>query len=401
MIPSGAVSLASRMSRIGESATLAVSRRAAELRRQGVEVVDFGAGEPDFASPPGAVEAAREALAAGFTKYTQGTGTPELRQALAASYRQRHSAPWTAAEVVVTAGAKAALFELALALLEAGQEVVLPAPHWVSFPAQIAFAGARPVAVPMAPEDGFEIHAEPLLAAVTERTRAILVNSPSNPSGGVISAGDLRRLVEACARRGLLLIADETYERFVYDGATHASAASLAAEFPDTVVVVSSFSKTWAMTGWRIGYLMGPPAVIQAVGAVQSHATGNPTSFAMVGALAALEGAEAEVAAMIAEYQARRDLLIPRLEALPGVTCRAPRGAFYAFPSVAGTYCDGVRGSAAFAEMLLEKAGVAVVPGVAFGREDHVRISFACSRETLELGLERMAAVLGHSQPSL
>ncbi len=386
--------LSERVSRIAESATLRVSRRAAELRARGVEVLDFGAGEPDFESPPVAVEAAREALARGFTKYTAGSGIPELRAGVAESLAARYGSPWKGAQVVITVGAKAALFETALALFDHGHEVLIPSPCWVSFPEQIRFAGALPVHVPTSAADGFRIHAEPILAALSADTRAVLLNSPCNPTGGVIGAPDLRAIVEAAARRGVVVISDETYERFLYDGAAHASAAALAAEFPETVVLVGSFSKTYAMTGWRIGFVAGPPAVVAAVDAIQSHATSNPTSFAMVGALEALRGAEASVAAMIDEYQWRRDYLLPRLNALPGVSCPVPAGAFYAFPDVSRCYRDGRRGSVDFTEFLLERAGVAVVPGAAFGADDHVRLSFACSRETLARGLERLAGVL-------
>ncbi|HVR98772.1 MAG TPA: pyridoxal phosphate-dependent aminotransferase [Thermoanaerobaculia bacterium] len=385
--------LSARASRIAESATLQVARRALELKARGVSIVDFGAGEPDFPSPRVAVDAACQALARGFTRYTAGSGMPELRAALAESFQQRYGAPWTAAQSVVTVGGKAALFEVALAVFEEGQEVVLPDPCWVTFPEQIQFAGARPVTVPTSREDGFRIHAGPILDAITDRTRAILINSPSNPTGGIISAEDLRAVVSTAAERGLLVVADETYERFVYGG-EHASAASLAAEFPDTVVLIGSFSKTYAMTGWRIGFVLGPPPVIQAVEKIQSHATSNPTSFAMVGALEALRQAEDEVKVMIAEYQARRDLLIPRLNQLPGVVCRPPDGAFYAFPHVAACYRPDRNGSIALSEFLLEEARVAVVPGAAFGADDHIRISFACSRAALEEGLERMARVL-------
>ncbi|MDP9122566.1 MAG: pyridoxal phosphate-dependent aminotransferase [Acidobacteriota bacterium] len=386
--------LSSRVSLIGESATLRVARRAAELKARGIEVVDFGAGEPDFASPAVAVEAARQALAEGFTHYTAGSGIPELRAALAESFSRRHGAPWSAAQTIVTVGAKTALFELALALFEEGHEVVLPSPSWVSFPEQIRFAGAHPVFVPTTGEDGFRIHAGPLLDAVNDRTRAILLNSPSNPTGGVVTAADLRQIVATAAARGLLVIADETYDRFTYDGREHASAAALAAEFPETVVLVGSFSKTYAMTGWRLGFLLGPAAVVHAVETIQSHATSNPTSFAMVGALAALRDGEPQVARMIAEFQSRRDMLIPRLNELPGFRCRPPEGAFYAFPEVSGCYGPGRSGSVAFAEFLLEEARVAVVPGAAFGSDAHIRISFACSRANLLLGLERLAAVL-------
>ncbi len=382
------------MSRISESATLRVSRRADELRRSGVDVIDFGAGEPDFDSPPAAVEEARAALARGFTKYTQGSGTPELRAALADRYRRDYGAPWQASDVVVTVGAKTALLELALATFDSGDEVILPSPAWVSFMEHVKFCGAVPVPVPLSARDGFTIHGERLLDAVTERTRAILVNSPSNPTGGMLPAGDLRRLVEACAERGLLLIADETYERFVYDGRRHASASSLAGEFPETVVVISSFSKTYAMTGWRLGWIFGPPEVIRSVASLQSHVTSNPTSFAMAGAIKALTDSEEYVRSMVAEYAARRELLIPRLNELPGVSCVAPHGAFYAFPRVADAFAPGRDDSISFTEFLLEEARVAVVPGAAFGNDDHVRISFACSRDTLNRGLDRMAEAL-------
>ncbi|HEV8579633.1 MAG TPA: pyridoxal phosphate-dependent aminotransferase [Thermoanaerobaculia bacterium] len=388
------MNLSRRASSIGESATLRVSRLASELKARGESIVDFGAGEPDFPSPAVAVEAACGALHEGFTKYTPGSGIPELRAEVAEHYRSRYGAPWTAAQSVITVGGKAALFELALGVFDEGQEVVIPSPSWVSLPEQVRFAGARPVEVPTSLEDGFRIHADAVLAAVTDRTRAILLNTPCNPTGGVVSAEDMRRIVELAAERGLLVISDETYARFVYDGLPHASAAALAAEFPETVVLVGSFSKTYSMTGWRIGYLLGPQAVVRTVEVIQSHATSNPTSFAMVGALEALRRAEADVETMIAEYQARREMLIPRLNSLPGFRCRPPDGAFYAFPHVAACYGPGRQGSLEFTEFLLEKAGVVVVPGVAFGADDHIRLSFACSRAELAEGLERMAAAL-------
>ncbi len=387
--------ISARAAGIGESATLRVARRARELEAQGIDVLDFGAGEPDFASPGCAVEAAVGALREGFTKYTAVPGTKELRAALAERYRRELGAPWGAEQVVVGVGAKGILFELFLALLDPGAEVVVPAPYWVSFPEQVRFCGAEPVLVPTGAGDGFEIRAEPLLAACGERSRAILVNSPCNPTGGMIRAEELRRLVEGASRRGILVVSDETYERFVYDGRRHASVAALAGEFPDTVVLVGSFSKTYAMTGWRLGYLLGPPEVVRAVTNVQSHATSNPTSFAMPGAARALAAAEPEVEAMIAEYAARRDLVASRLDAIPGVRCSPPAGSFYAFPDVSAHYRAGCADSVAFAERLLEEARIAVVPGSAFGADAHVRISFACSRAALEEGMERMARALG------
>lgn len=386
--------LSGRVERIRESATLRVTRRALELRRQGVPVVDFGAGEPDFDSPAVAVEAARAALAAGFTKYTANNGIPELREALSERYRRDFAAPWGAADVLVTVGGKGALFETSLALFEEGSEVVLHTPAWVSFVEQIQFAGARPVEVPTAGDDGFAIRAEPLVAALTERTRAVILNSPCNPTGGVIEPAERRRLVEACAERGIVVLSDETYERFAYDGFAPGSAASLAAEFPETVAVIGSFSKTYAMTGWRLGYLLGPRPLVDAAARIQGHATSNPTSFAMKGALAALEGAEDDVRAMVAEYAARRELLVGRLARLPGVRCSAPRGAFYAFPDVSARLTRELPTPTAFAERLLEEEAVAVVAGEAFGSDRHVRISFACSRADLAAGMDRIERFL-------
>ncbi len=389
------VHLAKRVGRIGESATGRVLRRAAELKAAGVDVVDLGAGEPDFRSPPAAVEAARRALAEGFTRYTPTRGIPALRAAIAERYARHYGAPWGADRTLVTVGGKAALFELALALFEAGQEVVLPTPAWPSLAEQVRFAGARVVEVPTDPADRFAIRAEPLLAAVTPATRAILVNSPCNPTGGTIVAEELAALVAGAAARGVLVVSDETYERLVYDGAAPVSAAALAREFPDHVAVVGSFSKTWAMTGWRLGWLLGPAPLVRAAADIQGHATSNPTSFAMVGALAALEQSEAEVEAMVAEYEARRDLLVPALAALPGVLCGKPPGAFYAFPDVSAHFHPGREGSAALAEWLLEEGGVAVVPGAAFGADRHLRISFAASRAELQRGVGRISELLG------
>ncbi|MEM7051818.1 MAG: pyridoxal phosphate-dependent aminotransferase [Acidobacteriota bacterium] len=385
--------LSSAVDRIAESATTRITRRAAELRQQGVEVVNLGVGEPDFSSPAMAIEGARRALAEGWTRYTPTDGLPSLRRALAQDLARRAGAPWEEESVIVTCGAKAALMELALALFEAGDEVVVSSPCWVSFPQQIRFAGARPVPVPTIAEEAFRLRAEPLLAAITERTRAVLVNAPCNPTGGLLAADELARLVTGCAERGVLLIADETYERYVYDE-SFTSAASLAGEAPDTVVVVGSFSKTYAMTGWRLGYLAGPAAVVAAVSRLQSHFSGNPTTFAMVGALEALAEPESQIAARRAEFRRRRELVMARLATLPGFACRPPGGAFYVFPRVDDLFGEGIADSSALAEHLLEEGRVAVVPGLAFGDDRHLRISYACSEADLREGLDRIATAL-------
>ncbi len=373
---------------------MAVSRRVAELRREGVEVFDLGAGEPDFPSPETAVRAAKRALDEGRTKYTVLEGTPELRAGLAARYG-KEGAPWSAANVLVTVGAKAALYELAKAFLSPGDEVVVPTPAWVSIPAQVRLAGAAVVTVPMAAADGFAIRAQPLIDAMSQRTRAVVVNSPCNPTGAVAGVLDLERVARACAERGALLISDETYERFIYDGQRHASVASLAARYPETVVLVGSFSKTYAMTGWRLGYLLGAPSVIAAAAAVQSHVTSNATSFAMAGAEAVLEQEPPEAAALVAACARRRALVLAELDRIPGVVCPPPAGAFYAFPDVSAWFDERCPDSAAFCRRLLDEAGVATTPGSAFGCEGHIRLSYACSDRMLTTGLERMAELLG------
>ena len=386
--------LAARVARIGESATLEVSRRAKTLKAQGEEVLDLSAGEPDFASPRVAVEAARQALADGKTKYTDGRGIPALRQALAQRFASEFGAPWSEDQVLVTTGGKMSLFELFEALVEGGGKVVMPSPYWVSFPEQVRFAGGEPVMVPMRAETGFAIEPQPLIDAIDDATRAVLINSPSNPTGGMISAEALHQVARACQDRAIPLIADETYERLVYGGKSHASVATLASELAETVVLVGSFSKTYAMTGWRIGYVLGPTPLLKALTKIQSHSTSNPTTFAMYGALAALEGAEEEVRANLAKFAARRTLLVERLGQLPGVSCASPDGAFYAFPDVSAHFQPGRPDANALAKYLLEEVRVAVVPGGAFGSPDHIRLSFACSQETLTRALDRIGEAL-------
>lgn len=371
-----------------------VSRRAEELRALGQDIVDLSAGQPDVPSPRSAVEAVHRALDAGQTKYTAAAGLMDLRKAIAERYRQSFTVPWQAADVVVTVGAKAALFELISVLIDDGDEAVLPSPAWVSFEEQIRFAGGTPVLVPMRAETRFRIEAEPLIAAMTERTRLVLVNSPCNPTGGVISAEDLRRLGEACAARGAVLLCDETYECFLYDGAAHASGAALAAALPETVVVVGSFSKTYSMTGWRLGWAAGPKEAIRKAIELQSHATSNPTTFAMFGALEALRSAKPDVDAMLERFTRRRAYVVEALGKIPGVACPPPDGAFYAFFDVSALYRPGMEGSMQLAEYLLEEAKVALVPGLAFGADAYMRLSFATSMEQLEKGLSRMAEAL-------
>jgi aspartate aminotransferase len=372
---------------------LAVSRRAAELRAQGVELANLSAGEPDFPTPSMVVDEGVRALETGLTRYAPAAGLPALRSRLAEEYLRRYDAPWTEGQVIVGVGGKSPLFGLCLALLDPGDEMILPSPYWVSFPEQIRFAGGVPVTVATRAEEGFRIRAEPIVAAMGPATRAVMINSPCNPTGGIVTADDLEAVAAACAERGIVLISDETYEHLVFDG-EHASVAALASRYPETVVVVSSFSKTYAMTGWRVGYALGPAALIKALISIQSHSFSSTATFSMHGALKALEEAGEASAAMREEYHQRRDLVLDLLAGIPGIDCVPPAGSFYVFPRVDSHYREGRRGSVALAGYLLDEARVAVVPGLAFGEDNHIRISFSCSRDTLRAGLGRMARAL-------
>ncbi|MBK9063945.1 MAG: pyridoxal phosphate-dependent aminotransferase [Acidobacteria bacterium] len=393
---------ASRASRVAASATLEVMRTAAALRASGVDVLDLGPGEPDFPTPDFVKAAGISAIQSGFTRYTDASGTPELRAAIAERYAREWKAPWGPADVVVTNGGKQALHTAILALFEEGDDVLVPVPYWVSFPEMVTLAGARPVFVPTSQENGFRLTASDVEAAATPATRGILVNSPTNPSGAVIEPAEIEKIVRLCAARGWMFLFDECYDRFVFEG-RHLSAAALAAEFPETVVLAGTFSKTYAMTGWRVGYACAARPVAEMIGRIVGHATSNVCSVAQAAALEALrrpdESAKA-IERMLAEYRRRRAYLIPALNALPGFRCTPPGGTFYAFPDVSAWYGKtvggvAVTGSASFAKALLDGAAVAVTPGSAFGEDRCVRISFATSMERLEEALKRLRGVLG------
>ncbi len=383
------MSLSTRANRIQESATFQVAAKARALRAEGRSILSLGVGEPDFGSPQVAVEAAQKALTDGHTKYAPTAGIPELRTAIAEHIQKVYDGPWNADQVTVTVGGKAALFELALALFGAGDEVLLPSPYWVSFPEQVRFCGARYVPVRTDSTRSFKLEVDDVAAAMSETTRAIILNSPSNPTGSVIDADTLREIVELCADEGVVVIADETYDRYCYDG-PFPSVSPVAREFPNTVALVGSFSKTYSMTGWRLGYLLASDEITGAVRKIQGHATSGPTTFAMYGALAALRHGEERVQEVIDVFRKRRELVMDKLAAIEGFSCLPPAGAFYCFPRVRDLYSPQLRDSTAFCSYLLEEAGVATVPGAAFDADDHIRISFACSEEVLEEGLERI-----------
>ena len=378
-----------------ESSTLAVLNRSTALIAQGVDIVDFGPGEPDFRTPPSVAEAGKRAIDEGFTKYTNTGGVKELRDAIAARYNRRHGTKLTTAHIIAGNGGKQELFNLALALVEEGDEVIIPVPYWVSFPDQIAFAGGTPVFAQLAPENHFRPRLSDLEAVTTDRTRGVVINSPCNPTGAVIRESELEKIVEWCVARNAFLIFDETYEFFVYDGNQHASAIQWFERYPENVIIVNSMSKTFAMTGWRLGYAIAHPDIIAALGRIQSHSTSNPCSISQAAAIEALRGDDSEVRKMYDAYCERRAWLIPALNAVDGITCASTDGAFYVFPDISSFFGKGgITDSQSFATFLLDEARVAVVPGGAFGMEGYVRVSYATSMERLHEGVARIKAAV-------
>jgi len=391
--------LAKRVNRIGLSTTLRISAAAKALRADGVDVVDLSIGEPDFPTPELIKQAAKQALDRNQTGYTQSEGTPELRRAIQGKLLRDNGLRYELDEVLVSPGAKFSLYLATVALLEKGEDVIIPAPYWVSYPEQVRLAGANPVYVPTREEDGFRLTARRLKQVLTFNTKMVVLNYPCNPTGATYTREQLAELAEVCQREGLWILADEIYEKLTYDGHQHVSIAAISPEVKKRTIVVNGLSKAYAMTGWRIGYAAGPREVIAAMAKVQSHSTSNPTSIAQAAAVAALEGPQGEVARMAGEFVRRRNYLVYKLRAIDGVSCDEPRGAFYLFPNVSNFYdraFEGspVRNSYGLAYYLLKHAHVAVVPGDAFGGPDHIRLSYATSMDRIELGMQRIAEAL-------
>jgi aspartate aminotransferase len=381
--------MAERISLIGESSTMKVAAEAMRLRAQGVDVVDFGAGEPDFQTPENIKQAAMRAIEGNFTKYTPAGGTAELKQAICQRHKLDFGTDYEANECLVTVGGKHAVFNLTQALLNPGDEVVIPVPYWVTYRDVVNYAGAKCVFVDTDEGNGFTLTAAMIEPFLSHRTKLVIVNSPSNPSGAVLDRGEFEKIFRLTRDRGIYLLTDECYCRLLYDREPFSITAMAGAK--ETVLVAGSLSKTYAMTGWRIGFALAPAPIVDGMGKLQSHSTSNPTSIAQKAAVEALMGPQDSVATMLAEYRKRRDFVVRRLRAIPGVECVEPRGAFYAFPDVGVAMGrNGMAGSAAFAERLLAESHVAVVPGEAFGTDRHVRISYATSMTELERGLERI-----------
>lgn len=376
--------IAHRVTQITPSATMAVKRAADELKRQGIDVIDLGPGEPDFPTPAHIKRAAEEALAQNFTKYTAEAGIWELRDAIAQKYNREHGTHYTAENVLVTSGAKQALYNIAAALLEPGDEVLIPIPYWVSYPEQVKLVEAKPVFIK--PERDFQLNAELIEEYITKRTKALILNSPNNPAGTVLSRHQLHEILEIARKHGLWVIYDECYERFLYEG-EHVSAVALD---PERTIAVSSASKTYAMTGWRLGWSVASKELTRVMAAIQSHTTSHPSSISQRAALAAVTGDQSCVAEMLAEYRKRREFVLSELSTIDGIDFTVPQGTFFVFPDVSRFFNGQITNSAELARYLLESAHVAVVPGAAFGAEGYIRISYATSLEKLREGLKRL-----------
>ena len=386
--------LSRRAAALAPSSTAAVGRAVKALRAQGVDVVDFGIGEPDFATPEFVGQAGIAAIERGLTKYTDNAGDPALRDAIAEKYRREQGAACARENVLVTAGAKQAVFNVCQALFEEGDEVAVFSPYWVSFPDIVRLAGASPVFVPTTLETGWRPTARALEQAATGRTRGVVLNSPNNPTGAVVDRDELERILNWCRERDVFLVFDETYDRFLYGGRRHVSAAAFWKDHGDCIAVTGAASKTYAMTGWRLGWALAPKELVAVMASYQSHSTSNASSISQEAARAALtdlERSEASVAGMLAEYERRREAMLAGLLAVAGVRCDAPEGAFYAFADVSKLFGrKGISGSAAFCERLLAEAHVAAVSGDAFGNDACVRFSFATKLERIAEGMRRL-----------
>lgn len=381
--------IADRISTISVSSTMKVAADAERLRRDGADVVDFGAGEPDFPTPENIKRAAVAALDANFTKYTNAGGTQELREAICERHRVDFGTNYAVSECMVTVGGKHAIFNLIQALVNPGDEVIIPVPYWVTYKDVVNYAGGVCVFVNTSEQTGFEVTAEMIERHITPKTKLVIINSPCNPSGAVLSKEEFRAIFNVTSKRDVFLLTDECYCHFLYDDAPFSIAATPGAK--EQVVVAGSLSKTYAMTGWRIGFALAPAPIIGAMTKLQSHSTSNPTSIAQKGAVEAMRGPQDSVPRMLAEYRRRRDFVVERLRRIPGVSIVTPKGAFYAYPNISVAFGSGrVQNSLAFATELLAKEHVAVVPGEAFGTSDHVRISYATSMRELERGLDRL-----------
>ncbi|HEU18309.1 MAG TPA: pyridoxal phosphate-dependent aminotransferase [Deltaproteobacteria bacterium] len=392
--------LAERVKRIQPSATLAITAKANALRAAGRDIIGFGAGEPDFDTPENIKEAAIQAIKDGFTKYTPVGGIDELKDAIIDKLQNENNLSYSRSQIVASCGAKHTLYNLAQAIFEQGDEVIIPSPYWVSYPDIVLLADGTPVILQTDEADGFKVKQENLRRAITGRTKAIIINSPSNPTGSAYTLSELEALADVIVDAGILVISDDIYDNILYDGLTFYNICNVREELQEQTIVVNGVSKTYAMTGWRIGYAAGPEEIISAVTKIQSQNTSNPTSISQKASIEALRGDQRSVKSMIKEYKERRDYIVDSLNKINGLSCLRPQGAFYVFPNVSRVYGSTYGGktitsSVELAAYLLDAANVAVVPGEAFGNDGYVRLSYATSMENIRRGMERITAAIG------
>lgn len=384
---------------ISPSSTLAISAKAKKMKAEGIDVIGFGAGEPDFDTPEHIKEAAINAINEGFTKYTPASGTLELKQAICRKFKKDNGLDYSPVNIVISNGAKHSLVNAFQAICNPGDEVIIPTPYWVSYPEMVKLADAVPVFLETTEESGFKFTIEQLEKVVTEKTKAIVINSPSNPTGMIYSEELLRQVADLAVEKGIFIVSDEIYERLIYDGFTHTSISTLNDKVKDLTIIVNGVSKTYSMTGWRIGYTASNEKIAKIMSNVQSHATSNPNSIAQKAAEAALDGPQDDVDKMVSEFINRRDYMVQRINSIDGLSCIKPNGAFYVMMNISkliGKELGGVRinGSDDFANVLLDKAKVALVPGSGFGTDIHVRLSYATSLENITEGLNRIEKFL-------
>ena len=378
--------ISKRAASLSPSLTLAITAKAKDLRAAGEDVIGLGAGEPDFDTPEHIKEAAVKALADGFTKYTPASGTPELRAATARKFERENGLQYDPQQIIISCGGKHSCYNVMLACCQEGDEVIIPAPYWLSYPEMVKLAGATPVIVETTDATEFKVTPDQLRDAINDRTRIFILNSPSNPTGSVYTPEEIRALGDVCVEKGVLIMSDEIYEKLIYGDTKFQSVAACSPEHQAHTIIVHGLAKAYSMTGWRIGFTAAPLPIAKAIGAIQSHSTSNPTSFAQVGAVQALEGPQDHLEMWLGEFNKRRSVAFEKLNAIDGISCVNAQGAFYLFPNISGT---GMK-SAEFCERLLSEAKVAAVPGVAFGSYDYIRISYATSMANIEEALDRL-----------
>jgi len=391
--------ISKRVQAIKPSPTLAIDAKAKALQQQGIDVISFGAGEPDFCTPENVKNSGIDAINKNFTKYCPVSGTADLINAIINKLKKDNGVEYQSSEIIVSCGAKHSLYNLFQAILDDGDEIIIPAPYWVSYPDMAILAGAKPVIITTEDKNGFKILPEAVKKVITSKTKAIIINSPSNPTGATYSFDELKAIAEVCIENNILMISDEIYEKLVYDNFKFSSTAAVLPEAKNHTIVVNGVSKAYAMTGWRIGYAAGPKEIISAMSKIQSQSTSNPTSISMKASTEALNGPQGEVEKMRVEFEKRRDYIVERLNKMEGVTCLKPKGAFYVFPNISkllGKSFGGkvINTDSEFAEYLLETAKIAVVPGSAFGADGYMRLSYATSMELIKGGMDRLEAAI-------